>query len=112
MLVNKYKQAWLDKSMRQYAMNRPVQKMMMQQRRRSRNISGSDAASFVARQKAQASVLKGGHVLMKHAAQSQIKGKLGIGLRVGGRVGLRVIPVVGAAMLAYDLYRAYEFLTE
>lgn len=112
MLVNEYKQAWLDKSMRQYAVNRPLQKSVMQQRRRYGKITGSDAANIVARQKAQASLLKGGHVLMKHAAQSQIKGKLGIGLRVGGRVGLRIIPIVGAAMLAYDLYRAYEFLTE
>ena len=112
MLVNEYKQAWLDKSMRQYAVNRPLQKSVMQQRRSSGRITGTQAANVVARQKAQASMLKGGHVLMKHAAQSQIKGKLGIGLRVGGRVGLRVIPIVGAAMLAYDIYRAYEFLTE
>ena len=69
-------------------------------------------ANLVARQKAEASVLKGMHTLSKHAAQSQIKGKVGIGLRVGGRIGTRLIPIVGTAMLAYDLYRAYEYLTE
>ena len=110
--MNAYKEAWLSNTMMDYAVSRPLQRRVMQAQKRSKKITPGKATEIAARQKVQASIMKGGHVLMKHAAQSQIKGKLGIGLRVGGRIGLRVIPVVGAAMLAYDLYRAYEYLTE
>ena len=112
MLVNTYKEAWLSQSMLDYSASRPLQKSVMKEKRKRKQVTAADATAVAARQKAQAGVMKGAHVLMKHAAQSQIKGRLGIGLRVGGRIGLRVIPVVGAAMLAYDMYRAYEYLTE
>ena len=95
-----------------YSANRPLQRSVMKERKRQKRITGKQATDVLARQKAEAMVLKGAHTLMKHAAQSQIKGRIGIGLRVGGRIGLRAIPVVGAAMLAYDLYQAYEYLTE
>lgn len=45
-----------------------------------------------------------GMALAGHAAQSQIKGRLGMALRVGGRLGVRVIPVAAAIMTAYDVY--------
>ena len=32
--------------------------------------------------------------------------------RIGGRIGLRVIPVVGAALLVYDLYQIGKWITE
>lgn len=110
--MNTYKEAWLSQCMLDYSANRPLQRSVMKERKRQKRLTGSQATEIVARQKAEAMVLKGAHSLMKHAAQSQIKGRMGIGLRVGGRIGLRVIPVVGAAMLAYDLYRAYEYLTD
>ena len=47
-----------------------------------------------------------------HAAQSQIAGRVGVTLRVGGRIGLRVIPVVGVALLAYDLYQFGKWVTQ
>lgn len=84
----------------------------MQSKKRQKRITPQQGAQIVARQKAEAGLMKGAHSLAKHAAQSQIKGKLGIGLRVTGRIGTRLIPIVGTAMLAYDLYRAYEYLTE
>lgn len=84
----------------------------MESKKKSKRITPRQAASIAAEQKAQATLMKGAHSLAKHAAQSQIKGKLGIGLRVTGRIGVRAIPIVGTAMLAYDLYRAYEYLTE
>lgn len=39
-----------------------------------------------------------------HAAQSQISGPIGIGLRVTGRVALRAIPIIGTAYAVYSLY--------
>ena len=112
MLVNSYKEAWLANTMLDYSASRPLQRAVMQDKKKRKQITARDATAIAARQKATGLVLKGSHELLKHAAQSQIKGRLGIGLRVGGRIGLRVIPVVGAAMLAYDLYQAYEYLTE
>ena len=56
-----------------------------------------------------ASVIMAG---FKHAAQSQIKGRLGIAMRVGGRVGLRVVPVVGTAMAVYTIYKLIEDLQD
>lgn len=46
---------------------------------------------------------------LKHAAQSQLKGRLGIALRVGGRAGLRFVPVIGTA---YTVYTVYSFLDD
>ena len=112
MFVNAYKEAWLANVMLDYSQSRNVRKTIVQHQKRRKKVTPARATEIVARQKAEAMVLKGGMELMKHAAQSQVKGRIGIGLRVGGRIGLRVIPVVGAAMLAYDLYRAYEYLTE
>jgi hypothetical protein len=48
----------------------------------------------------------------RYAAKSQVTGTLGVGLRVGGRIGLRVVPVVGAAIVAYDLYQFGKWLAE
>lgn len=112
MSLNPYKEAWLSNSMMEYAASRPLQRQMVQSKKRQKRITPQQATQVVARQKAEATLMKGAHSLAKHAAQSQIKGKLGIGLRVTGRIGTRLIPIVGTAMLAYDLYRAYEYLTE
>lgn len=98
--------------MQDYAVSRPLQRAVMQDKKKRKQISARDATAIAAKQKATGLVLKGSHELLKHAAQSQIKGRIGIGLRVGGRIGLRVVPVVGAALLAYDLYQAYQYLTD
>jgi hypothetical protein len=98
--------------MTDYAVSRPLQQRVMQGKKAKRSMSGRDVAEVAARQKAQGLILKGAHQGAKYAARSQMKGYAGVALRVTGRIGLRAIPVVGAAMLAYDLYQAYEYLTE
>ena len=50
--------------------------------------------------------------IMKHMAQNQIKGTLGIIGRVGGRAGLRVVPVLGTILIVKDAYDLYEYLTD
>lgn len=42
--------------------------------------------------------------IASHAAQSQISGPIGIGLRVTGRLALRAIPIIGTAYAVYSLY--------
>ena len=48
----------------------------------------------------------------RYAARSQVTGRLGVATRIGGRIGLRVVPVVGAALIAYDLYQFGKWLAE
>ena len=50
--------------------------------------------------------------IMKHLAQNQIKGKLGIMGRVGGRVGLRAVPVLGTLMIVKDAYDLYQWISD
>ena len=110
--MNAYKEAWLAQTMNDYAVSRPIQRRVMQGKKANRSISPGQAAEFAARQKAQGTILKGAHQAAKYAAKSQLKGTAGMALRVTGKIGLRAIPVVGAAVLVYDLYQAYEYLTE
>lgn len=110
--MNAYKEAWLAQQMISYSQKRGLAKEYQKASKKKDSKSKKISADVAARQKAQGMVLKGSHTLAKHAAQSQMKGALGVGLRVGGRVGLRVIPVVGAVMLAYDTYKMIEWLAE
>lgn len=48
----------------------------------------------------------------RYAAKSQMTGSLGIALRVGGRIGVRAIPLVGAALFAYDIYQFGKWVAE
>lgn len=50
------------------------------------------------------------HTLSRYASVAASKGRLGIALRVGGKIGLRVVPVVGAVMLAHDIYQVGKFI--
>lgn len=55
-------------------------------------------------------VATAGVYALQGAAKSQMKGKIGMGLRVGGRIGLRAVPVIGVAMIAYDAYNLVKYL--
>ena len=111
--MNAYKEAWLAQQMISYAQKRSISKSY--QKASNKNSSKARKQHMVdvaARQKAQGLILKGSHTVLKHAAQSQVKGSMGIALRVGGRVGLRLVPVVGIALLAYDTYKAVDWLMD
>ena len=95
-----------------YAVSRPLQRSVMHGKKSSKSVSPQRAAEIAARQKAEGIILKGAHQAAKYAARSQMKGAAGAALRIGGRVGLRAIPIVGAAMLAYDLYQFGSWLLE
>jgi hypothetical protein len=57
--------------------------------------------------------IAGGSVIaLKHLAQNQLKGNIGIAGRTVGRVGGRFVPIVGAAMLAHDAWKVYKFFTD
>lgn len=53
-----------------------------------------------------------GRQLSRVAANTTMTGALGTTVRVSGKVGMRVIPVVGYAILAYDLYQMGKWVSE
>ena len=50
--------------------------------------------------------------IASRASKTTMTGTVGTAVRMGGRVGVRVIPVVGYAILAYDLYLFGKWVSE
>jgi hypothetical protein len=50
--------------------------------------------------------------LFKHLSQNQIKGTIGIIGRTGGRIGIRAVPILGAAMMIKDAIDLAEYVYE
>ena len=112
--MNAYKLAWLQEQAVGYGQGRAIQRMRPKTKKKGgrTRATGPGVLSIAARQKAEGMVMSGGYQLAKHASQTQIAGRAGMALRMGGRIGVRVIPIVGAAMLAYDLYQFGSWLLE
>lgn len=99
--MNAYKAAWLQNT--EYGPRLKVNTKL-----KSRKPSVKQSINWVQvaeRQTAEQLIVGSAYAMSKAAAQSQMMGKAGMALRVGGRVGLRVIPVVNAVLLAHDIYR-------
>ena len=112
-MMNAYKLAWLQEQAVSYGQNRAIQRFRPKEKgSNKKKLTGSQVVNVAARQKAEGMVISGGYQLAKHASQSMMKGRAGMALRMGGRIGVRVIPIVGAAMLAYDLYQFGSWLLE
>ena len=69
-------------------------------------------SSIMMDRQTEAAILSIAHWGMRAAASNQLKGRLGIYMRVGGRVGVRVVPLVGLAITVYDAYRFFDALME
>lgn len=95
--MNQYKMEWLE----------ATQDLLLPPYRSSQDEHEDQGNVFVERQiqkrKREAGMALG-MIVATAAAQTQLAGRLGIALRVGGRVGVRVIPVAGAVLTAYDVY--------
>lgn len=95
--MNEYKQAWMIEAGMIRPTHAPEVKMQ--------HPSFSDHVKQHVKDEVVESVLTAAaFAMMTHAAQSQISGPIGIGLRVGGRVALRAIPIIGVAWAAYSIY--------
>jgi hypothetical protein len=95
--MNPYKEAWM------------VHAGMINEHRRHEtrpSVSGlmDKSKSAVKKEVRDAIVTAAAIGIASHAAQSQISGPIGIGLRVTGRVALRAIPIIGTAYAVYSLY--------
>jgi hypothetical protein len=110
--MNEYKQAWYANTLV------GIQEAPEKKKRVSSKKSGGFGKEFKSHLKqdvkrgAYAVAMGIGMQASKYAARSQLTGALGVSLRVGGRVGLRVIPVVGMALMAYDLYQFGKWASE
>ena len=54
----------------------------------------------------------GAPIILKHLAQNQLRGKIGIAGRIAGRAGLRFVPFIGTALLVKDMYDLYQFFDD
>jgi hypothetical protein len=110
--MNEYKQAWYANTLV------GVQESPEKKKRVSSKKSGGFVTELKGHLKqdvkrgAYAAALGIGMQASKYAARSQLSGTIGVMTRVGGKVGLRVIPVVGYAILAYDLYQFGKWASE
>jgi hypothetical protein len=110
--MNEYKQAWYANTLV------GIQEAPGKKKRVSSNKSGGFGKEFKShlkqdvRRAAVAGGLHLGRQLSRVAANTAMTGALGTTVRVGGRVGMRVIPVVGYALLAYDLYQFGKWASE
>ena len=115
MLVNEYKRAWMAKQASEYTQRRHL--AVTRQRMQKRQSKGNSAMRSrlleeTVKQKGQKVILGAVKEVSEQAAKSAMKGSLGTGVRFAGRVGVRAVPIVGAAMLAYDLYRLVDYLAD
>ena len=111
--VNEYKRAWMAKQATGYTQRRSLavaRQGMQRQRAGGNKAMRSRVLEETVKQKSQKVLLGVVKEISEVAAKSALKGSVGTGVRFAGRVGLRVVPVVGAAMLAYDAYRLIDYL--
>ena len=99
--MNAYKSEWLE----------ATQDLLLPPYNTSQHDYDDQSNVFVERQITQRKREAGmaiGMIAATTAAQSQIAGRVGMALRVGGRLGVRVIPVAGAVLTAYDVYMFFR----
>ena len=113
--MNEYKRAWLAKQASDYTQQRTVAKARhkAQKKRVGQNKAmRSQLLEEAVQQKGQKILLGGLKQASEAMVKTTVKGRLGMGIRIAGRVGVRAVPIVGAAMLVYDTYRLVDYLME
>ena len=112
MLVNEYKRAWyLASTPVIHERKIPTEKKSSRKKESFRQEFGRHVKQDVQRAGIHAGTAAIG-LAARYASRSQLTGTLGIATRVTGKIGLRVVPVVGAALLVYDLYQFGKWLAE
>ena len=92
-------------------MRMPSERPMPERARRTRELT-SKGHSTVTKTVGRELAIPLARSAASRAAQTALTGRIGTAVRFGGRVGVRVIPVVGYAMLAYDLYQFGKWAME
>lgn len=113
--MNEYKRAWMANQASNYTqrIQLAVHRQRMQKKQGKSNAAmRSRLLEETVKQKGQKVILGAVKEVSEIAAKSAMKGSVGASVRFAGRVGLRAVPLVGAAMLAYDLYRLVDYIAE
>jgi hypothetical protein len=101
-LLNPYKLAWLQECNADYgtdrSINRPNQSPQVMDNIQQKLISDAVVGA----------TLSGIMTASQFMSTSQMKGRMGMALRVGGRVGVRAVPIVGIALTVYDVYSFFK----
>ena len=114
--MNEYKAAWYANTLVGIQEDPAKKQKVAISKKRSK--MGTFRKEFVEHQKQEAKrgLVRGGLIAGKYAsayaARSTATGALGTTLRIGGRVGLRVIPIVGYAIIAYDVYQFAKWVMD
>ena len=111
--MNSYKLDWYLAS--QVVSSYHLQRLVAASDHNRRNVQKSPSnlvAEMAVKQVVETAVFSVGLKLMKHLSHSQLKNRLGIVARTTGKVGLRAIPVVGTALMVYDAYTIWDYLTD
>jgi hypothetical protein len=113
--MNEYKAAWYSNTL-VGIQEHPMKKKELASNKKKRSDGfAKEFGEHIKQDVRRAAVAGGLHIgrqLSRVAAQTTMTGALGTTVRVGGRVGMRVIPVVGYALLAYDLYQFGKWASE
>ena len=120
--MNPYKVAWMAKK-NSFVTRYAVSKAMSSSRPKGRNSRRKGTLSKVDVREPNVidTALHGGAStaitwalpkLMKHLAQNQIKGKIGIAGRTIGRIGGRAVPILGTVMLIKDAHSVISYLLD
>lgn len=112
--MNEYKAAWYANTL-VGIQEHPGKKQRLAKNKPSQDGFRKEFVEHVKHDVRRAAVAGGLHIgrqLSRAAANTALTGTLGTSVRMGGRVGMRVIPIVGYAILAYDLYQFGKWVSE
>ena len=110
--MNSYKAAWYAQQQVGMQERPPARQQARRESRAQNGVVPRKQQNWAVRQMGQDLALGALHAASRQAAQSQIAGRLGVALRVGGRIGVRAVPILGTALLLYDLYQVYGHISD
>lgn len=108
-MTNAYKSVWQEFTPGQRTGIKKSLARSLDKRRKKTKISLYAIAKKQAEQEA---VLRTAKRTSRYLARNQVRGAIGITGRVAGRIGMRLVPVVGWALNAYDAYQVAKYVKE
>lgn len=113
--MNEYKAAWYANTLVGIQEHPAKKKQLSAKKQKRQDGSRNEFVEHVKQDAKRGAIVGGLHIgrqISRAAANTAMTGALGTTVRVSGRVGMRVIPVVGYALLAYDLYQLGKWASE
>ena len=108
-MTNAYKSVWMEFTPGQRT---GIKKSLARSIDRRTKKSKFSFYAMVEKQAKQEAALRVAKRTSRYLARNQVRGAIGIAGRTAGRVGMRLVPVVGWAMNAYDAYQVAKYVKE